>query len=83
MVTGIACVHTPHPLGFGLLAAAAVQIACLAVAYVLEYLDERVGRRAMQTAIGQELKTVFVPNATLPRKMVVLLKALHQLPVEA
>ena len=53
-----AAVRSPHPLAFGLLAMAAAQMSYLLVAYAREYLQERASRRAMQTAIGQELGNI-------------------------
>jgi disulfide bond formation protein DsbB len=76
VVTAAVC--SPHPSAFGLLAMAAAQLSYLLVAYAQEYLQERVSRRAMQTAIGQELKVTYEPQAALPRKIIDLVKALDE-----
>jgi hypothetical protein len=73
-----AAVRSPHPSAFGLLAMAAAQISYLLVAYAQEYLQERASRRAMQSAIGQELKATYEPQAALPRKIIDLVKALDE-----
>jgi hypothetical protein len=73
-----AAVRSPHPSAFGLLAMAAAQISYLLVAYAQEYLQERASRRAMQSAIGQELKATYEPQAALPRKIIDLVKVLDE-----
>jgi hypothetical protein len=50
----------------------------LLVAYAQEYLQERASRRAMQTAIGQELKATYEPQAALPRKTIDFVKVLDE-----
>jgi disulfide bond formation protein DsbB len=79
-VTGafIAAVHSPHPLGLGLVAITAAEISYLLVSYAQEYVQERASRRAMQTAIGQELKATCEPAAVLPRKIADLVKILDE-----
>jgi hypothetical protein len=73
-----AAVRSPHPSAFGLLAMVAAQISYLLVAYAQEYLQERASRRAMQSAIGQELKATYEPQAALPRKIIDLVKVLDE-----
>jgi hypothetical protein len=73
-----AAVRSSHPSAFGLLAMAAAQLSYLLVAYAQEYRQERASRRAMQTAIGQELKATYEPQTALPRKIIDLVKALDK-----
>jgi hypothetical protein len=78
VVTGaVAAVHSPLAFGLGLLAAAATQIAYLATGYVLEHARERATRRAMQACIGRELKSLYVPQTSLPPQMIELVAALN------
>jgi hypothetical protein len=72
----IAAARRGHPLGRGLLIIAGLQTSYLLVAYAHEYLQERARRRAVQTAIGQELKTTREAPTVLPQKIANLVKAL-------
>jgi len=74
----IVAIHSPHPVAYGLLAATTAQMAYLLVGYIQEYLWEDAWRRAMRNAIGQELRTLYVPQTALPREMLDLIKVLDE-----